>query len=107
MVRMFLIILLLAFATQVNADHPTKAKIKVKGNCGMCKKNIERAALSAGADKAVWNAGKKTVIVKFDSDKTTPEKIESAIADAGYDTANKTANEEAYRKLPRCCKYRD
>lgn len=105
--RALLFILSLAIATQVYSDPPTKAKIKVKGNCGMCKKTIERAAQNAGADKAVWNAGKQMLVFKFDPNQTTAEKIESAIASAGYDTEHKTASEEAYLKLPKCCKYRD
>ncbi len=48
MKKIFLFIgLLMASATVVNAQ--TSTKLKVAGNCGMCKSSIEKAAKSAGA----------------------------------------------------------
>jgi mercuric ion binding protein len=37
-------------------------------------------------------------------DRTTIENIKTAIANIGYDADDVTADEEAYKKLPTCCK---
>ena len=79
--------------------------IKVAGNCSMCKKHIEKAAKDAGASVATWDKATKLLTVSFDASKTNTEKIETAIAGAGYDTEHKEASQEAYKKLDECCQY--
>lgn len=81
------------------------SKIKVAGNCGMCKKNIETAAKAAGAMTAAWDKTTKVLTVAFDGSATTKDKIEIAIANAGYDTEHQVASNEAYGKLDECCQY--
>jgi copper chaperone CopZ len=85
------------------AQKPTK--IKVSGNCGMCKNHIEKAAKDAGATNASWDKVSKLLTVSFDASKTNVDKIETAIAGAGYDTEHKEASQEAYKKLDECCQY--
>ena len=81
-------------------------KFKVKGNCGMCEKRVEKAAMSVeGVSKADWNKESKMMEVKFDDAKTSAGKIEMAIASAGHDTPHHKAKDEVYNKLPGCCKY--
>lgn len=80
-------------------------KIKVWGNCGMCKNNIEKAAKAAGASYALWSEESKLLIVKFDAAKTTTANIEKKVASVGYDTENETAATEVYNKLHGCCQY--
>lgn len=82
-----------------------KENIKVWGNCGMCKKTIETAAAKAGAASANWNTETKILSVSYSAKKTNAEKIQQAVAAAGYDTENFTAPGEAYDKLHACCKY--
>ena len=79
--------------------------VKVSGNCGMCKKKIEKAAKSAGAKTASWDAEKQSLSVSFPDGKTNLLKIETAIAEVGYDTQDVLATAEAYEALPGCCKY--
>jgi len=83
----------------------TPTTIKVAGNCGMCKKHIEKAAKDAGATSADWNKVTKLLTVSFDASKTNTDKIETAVAGAGYDTEHKEASAEAYKKLDECCQY--
>jgi hypothetical protein len=71
----------------------------------MCKKNIEKAAKSAGATQANWDKVAKLLTVSFDAAKTSAEKIEISVAAAGYDTEHKEASTEAYKKLDECCQY--
>ncbi len=81
-------------------------KIKVKGNCGMCEKRIEKAALSVdGVSKADWDKETKKLAVVFDNSISSTDKIEVAVAKVGHDTPNHKAKNEVYNKLPGCCKY--
>lgn len=80
-------------------------KIKVWGNCEMCKAKIEKAAKAAGASYALWNDEAHVLTVKYTEGKTSTDKIEKKVAAAGYDTQNETATQEAYDKLPGCCQY--
>lgn len=82
-----------------------KETIKVWGNCGMCKKKIEKAAKSAGATAATWNEDSKQLKLTYNTSKTNSGKIQQSIANAGYDTQDKTASDEAYNNLPGCCQY--
>src|ERR1043165_341237 len=79
--------------------------IKVAGECGTCKKKIEKAAKTAGASYAMWNTDSKVLTVKFNSTSTNKARIEKAIAGAGYDTEDVKATDEAYHKLDECCQY--
>lgn len=79
--------------------------LKVSGECGMCKKTIEKAAKDAGATYAVWNKDTKILTVKYDNQSANSEKIQQKIADAGYDTPKFKATDDAYNKLEQCCQY--
>jgi periplasmic mercuric ion binding protein len=96
--------LFIGLSTAVIAQTKTE-KIKVSGECGMCKSKIEKAAKSAGASYALWDVDSKELTVKYKSTSTNTAKIEKAVAGVGYDTKNVKASEEAYNKLHECCKY--
>ncbi len=95
------------FATTLSFAQGTMKKetIKVWGNCGMCKKVIERSAKSAGATKANWNEDSKKLYVTYALNKTSGTKIQEKIAKSGYDTQDFTAELAAFNKLPGCCQY--
>jgi len=81
-------------------------KFKVKGNCGMCEKRIEKAANAVkGVQNADWDKESKMIEVKFDDAKTSTDNIEKAIAKVGHDTPHHKAKDEVYEELPGCCKY--
>jgi len=81
-------------------------KFKVKGNCGMCEKRIEKAANAVeGVSKADWNKETKMLEVTFNNTKTSTDKIEKAIAKVGHDTPHFKAKDDVYNELPGCCKY--
>lgn len=78
----------------------------VRGNCGMCKSTIEKAANGVdGVASANWDVDKKRIDVSFDANKTGAMTIHEAIAASGYDTEKVAGNKEAYENLPGCCKY--
>lgn len=100
-----LIALFMVGALSVFAGNKTE-KFKVYGNCGSCESRIESAAKSVdGVSKADWNKETKMMEVTFDDSKTDVHKVHMAIAKAGHDTQMHKATDEAYNKLPGCCKY--
>jgi periplasmic mercuric ion binding protein len=102
----FVAILFSAFISNSAAAQTQKNEtIKVWGNCGICKKKIERAAKGAGATTASWNEETKELKVSYAAEKTSNMKIQEAVAKVGYDTQDVTANDKAYHKLDACCQY--
>ncbi len=91
----------------VNAQEATKTEtFKVYGNCGMCKDNIEGALKKKdGVLKKSWSPKTKQLTVTYDPSKITTKQIKQKIADAGYDTDEIHAKDEAYKKLHTCCQY--
>ena len=84
----------------------TDLSFGVRGNCGMCKNTIEKAANTIeGVASANWDVDKKKIDVSFDDTKTDAMAIHKAIAASGYDTEKVVGSEEAYNGLPGCCKY--
>ena len=81
-------------------------KFKVNGNCGMCEKRVEKAALGVkGVSKADWNKDTQIMLVDFDASKTSLDKVEAAIAKVGHDTPLHKAGAKTYESLPGCCQY--
>jgi periplasmic mercuric ion binding protein len=73
--------------------------------CESCKKRIEEyLKREDGVQKSVVDFKKKTTKVTFVSERTNIENIKTAIANAGYDADDVTADTEAYKALPKCCK---
>lgn len=107
--NIYVVILFSIFASSSFAQKSTvlntKEQIKVWGNCETCKKRIESAATSAGAVTANWSDQSHILSLSYDGAKTSLEKIQRAIAAAGYDTQDIKADDGAYNKLPSCCKY--
>jgi len=81
--------------------------IHVDGNCNMCKKRIENAALIRGVKKATWNKYSDKLVVIYDANKVSTKEIEKAVAEVGHDTPNYKADDKVYSKLPPCCLYRE
>ena len=92
------------FAQNKNA----KATIEVDGVCNMCKERIEKAAIKAkGVKIANWDVNTHELNLIFDERKTSLKGIQQSIAEAGHDTKEIKATDEAYLKLHACCYYRD
>lgn len=81
--------------------------IEVEGVCGQCKKRIENAAYIPGVKRAEWDKQTKNLKVTYNSKKTSLEKIETSISNAGHGAGEIEANEDAYHKLPSCCAYKE
>ena len=73
--------------------------------CEMCKERIEKyLSREPGVSVVKVDYKKKTTTVTFLTDRNNIEQLKTAIANAGYDADDVTADEEAYNKLPKCCK---
>ncbi len=94
-----------AIATAGAQKSTITESFKVLGNCGMCQKTIQTAALGAGATSAVWNVETHMLSVTFKKKKTNVEAIQKAVAGKGYDTPLHRASDAVYNNLHGCCKY--
>ena len=94
----------IGFAQNKNA----RANIEVDGVCQMCKKRIEKAAISVkGVKSATWNVDTHELKLIYDERKTNIENISKKLASVGHDTKDIKASDEAYDGVHACCKYRD
>jgi copper chaperone CopZ len=73
--------------------------------CDECKDRIETYLKRYdGVTYVNVNVKKKETTVKYLTDRTNLENIRTAIANAGYDADDVTANQDSYKQLPKCCK---
>lgn len=104
-ILMWAVILLSTSACQSQINNAKTETVKVYGNCGMCETTIEKAAYKRKIAKADWNEETKMATITYDSKKTNLNAVLKNIALAGYDNQEFLAPDEAYNKLPGCCKY--
>ena len=83
--RIFSLVALFTAVSMVAVAQTSTETFKVSGNCGMCKKTIEKAAKEAGANEAAWDKDTKELTVTYKSSTTNPAKIQQKVAAAGYD----------------------
>lgn len=102
-----IVLALVGFTTQAQEKKKNaKSSMEVNGNCGMCQKRIQKAALSVeGVKSAVWDVESHQLSLILNEDKCTPLDIKKAIAKAGHDTDEVKATKEDYEKLHTCCMY--
>ena len=104
------LIILIFFPTLILAQQSQKkivsSQFRVEGNCKICKKTIEKAALSIkGVKMAKWDIPSNQISLLFHRRKVEVINIHNAIAKSGYSTSEIKAKKEDYNKLPMCCQY--
>ena len=78
---------------------------KIYAHCDECRASIEAAVSSLkGVKKAEWDPSSMIIEVVFNTKYLTLDDIKSKIAEAGYDTLDYKATDEAKANLPDCCK---
>lgn len=96
------------FATSGNAQTKAVQTVKIATptvQCEMCKKKIETYLKRYdGVGFINVNVKKKETTVKYITDRINIEEVKTAIANAGYDANDITANPDSYNRLPICCK---
>ncbi|UPQ79890.1 DUF3606 domain-containing protein [Flavobacterium azooxidireducens] len=103
-----LMISLMGISVQAQEKKNKNAKhdIEVNGNCDMCKKRIEKAALSVkGVKSATWHEDHQDLHLILDETKCTVDQVHEAVAKVGHDTEKVKATDEAYNNLHGCCKF--
>lgn len=98
------LLLSVSFASAQIKNSKTET-VKIYGNCGMCKKTIEKAGTIKNTAKVDWNVDSKMATLTFDSDQTNADEILKRIANAGYESDKFPASNSAYNQLPGCCQY--
>ena len=98
------------FSCQPSADTSSEgmveATFEVNGNCGMCKKTIEKSLADfPGVGTADWNVDTDMLTVSYDTSATSLQKIGERVASVGYENEYAEASEEAYDELAPCCQY--
>ena len=107
-IKLGLIILFMSTSLSFAQNKNTKANIEVDGVCQMCKKRIEKAAISVkGVKSATWNVDTHELKLIYDERKTNLKNISKKLASVGHDTKDIKASNEAYDSVHPCCKYRD
>jgi copper chaperone CopZ len=103
---LFKIFLFLIFSNSLFSQNDIKTeKIKVNGNCVMCKKRIESALVMKGVTNAIWDLDTKELTINYMPSKTNLTKIRKRIAKIGHDNEEFKADAKTYDKLHACCKY--
>lgn len=103
-VKLFMLAVLAMLSVSVSAQEKTDS-FKVYGNCGMCKKRIEKTAKIDGVSAASWDAETKMLTITYDAAKASNDSIQRKIAAVGHDTEKFEADDKVYEKLPGCCLY--
>lgn len=103
MVAIILLLSSVVMTAQIKNSKTTT--VKIYGNCGMCKKTIEKAGNLKNISSVNWNKDTKLAVLTYDASKINPSKILAKIALAGYDSDKIKAKKEDYENLPECCQY--
>ncbi len=108
MKKVFIIYLLISpFVLVAQNKNTEKVSFEVTGNCEMCKKRIEKSALTVkGVKAANWDIPSNLISIVYNPNRATLLKIQNSIAQVGHDTALAKAPDEIYNELPICCIYR-
>jgi len=104
----FLALFLVGFAGAAFAQQKAVLTATIKTptvQCQECKQRIEKyLSHEEGIQKVVVDYKKKTATVTYITDRTNVENIKALIANVGYDADDVTAEPDAYKRLPTCCK---
>jgi copper chaperone CopZ len=107
-IKSAVVICLALFTTNLSTAQTKNLKtvdIKVYGNCGMCKKTIEKAGNVKGISKTEWDTETAMAKITIDSTKTSIDAVLQRIAAVGYDSDTYRAPDEVYENLHGCCQY--
>ncbi len=85
----------------------TTVTFKVNGECGSCKRRIEKAVKVEGVNTAFWNEATQLLTVQYNKKLVKADTFYLRVAAAGHDTNQVKADDKVYNALPDCCHYRN
>jgi mercuric ion binding protein len=98
----------IGFVTLSFAQQKAVEKVVIKTptvQCEQCKERIESyLKREPGISAVKVDFKKKTTTITYLTDRNNIEQLKTAIANAGYDADDVSADGDAYKKLPKCCK---
>ncbi|MEC3881440.1 TonB-dependent receptor domain-containing protein [Parapedobacter sp. 10938] len=97
--------LLVATVWSATAQDSTSS-FAVAGVCGMCKARIEKAVEGSGLTNANWDTNTRLLTLTY-TGAFDLEAAKQRILAVGHDVENRAAAQDAYGKLPACCRYHD
>ena len=101
-------LIIILFLTTTVVAQTEKTTISVRGNCGMCKARIEKAAIKTkGVKYAVWQTDTETLTFIYNAKKTTVSQVPANIAAVGHEANGVAVVDSVYAALPMCCQYAD
>lgn len=104
----FLILAFFILIGSVSAQKPARLTATIKTptvQCEKCKARIENyMSHEDGIVKINVDYRRKITTVTYLTDRTNIENIKADIANVGYDADDVTAEPDAYKRLPTCCK---
>ena len=100
--KIFVLCLVLISLTEIKAQNVNQKieKVKVFGNCTMCKQTIESAGSDPNISLVIWDPGTKIATITYDDTKTSLSAILKKIAKSGYSNEKYKAKDSDYKKLP-------
>ncbi len=105
LIFIFLLFPVFSFAQEENSKS-SKAQFVVLGECEMCKDRIQRATYKIkGVKYSNWSIPQNKLSIIYNSNKVSLAEIKKKIAEAGHDSEDFKATDEAYTNLHYCCKY--
>jgi len=99
-------VLLSNSASRAQISNAKTDTVKVYGDCGMCETTIEKVGSKKKKYQTDWDVDTRMAVIIYDSKKTDLDAILKNIALSGYDNIKYLAPDDAYDKLPGCCKYK-
>lgn len=107
MKKLFLLTISASLLSLSLAAQPTK-KVVIKtpeAQCENCKVILENyLKREPGVQVVNVDIKKKTTTITYITDRNDIEQLKAAIANAGFDADEVTAEESTYKRLPPCCK---
>jgi copper chaperone CopZ len=91
--------------SQAQIKNIATAQVKIYGNCGMCKKTIEKAGNIKNIASVDWDKETKMASISYDTMQTNQDEILKRVALSGYDSDTFLAPTAVYVSLSGCCQY--
>ena len=97
-------IAVLQVSSQERADKVDTVKIQTSAKCNMCKERLEHdMAFEKGVKSVELDLDTKVLTITYKENKTTEEKLKTAVTKIGYDADEMVADQKAHDRLPACC----